>query len=238
MLPFERESSSMNSFIVIATNKENRRQYITEFLQKHHIDLFDLNVIEKDENSKNLQTLGIQDVKNMQKKLYFKPLKSAQKVVVLDDAHLLTPEAQNALLKLLEEPPENTYVFLSSPTRENFLPTVISRCQIIELEQSSPLLTSEEEKDFILFLHQLPTMKIGDRLKKAELLSKNKDEALSWLEKLILATRQQLLKAPNPHRAQYYSKHIDIFQKTYTQLKTTNTNLRLSLENMLLQRSI
>ena len=224
----------MTSFILVSQSKEKRKQYLTEFMQKHTIDTFDLTIIEKDENSKNLQTLGIQDVKNLQKKLYLKPLKSQQKLVVLDDAQLLTIEAQNALLKMLEEPPEHTFIFLSSQTAETFLPTILSRCKIIQLEQARSTLTTEEEKEFIIFLNQLPKMKIGDKLKKAEILAKDKNEAIIWLEKLILATRQQLLKSPNAKRGQYYANFIGKFQQTYQQLKTTNTNARFCLEHMFL----
>jgi DNA polymerase III delta prime subunit len=224
----------MTSFILIAQSKEKRKQYITEFLQKNNIDQFDLTIIEKDESTKNLQSLGIQDVKNLQKKLYLKPLKSTQKVVTLDDAQLLTIEAQNALLKMLEEPPEHTFIFLGSTTTETLLSTIISRCKIIELETHTSHLTSEEEKELVIILGQLPKMKIGDRLKKAEILTKNKDDAVTWLEKMILTARQQLLKSPNPKRAQYYSKYINKFQTTHTQLKTTNANARLTLEQMLL----
>jgi len=224
----------MTCFILISQNKEKRRQYIHAFALEHAISQFDITVTEKDEQSKNLQSLGIEDIKHMQKKLFLKPMQSKEKLVILDDAQLLTIEAQNSLLKILEEPPENTYIILSSQTRETILPTIISRCQVVELEKEPPILTSEEEKEFVLLLTQLPSMTIGDRLKKAETLGKSKDEALVWLEKMILTCRQQLLKAPNPTRANPYVGSIQQFQRLYVQLKSTNVNPRFAIEHTLL----
>ena len=54
--------------------------------------------------------------------------KNKAKVFVLDEAHQLTTDAQNALLKLLEEPPKDTYFILSTTDPEKLLPTIRSRC--------------------------------------------------------------------------------------------------------------
>jgi DNA polymerase III gamma/tau subunit len=224
----------MTSFILITSNRQTREQFLQEFARKQQIDPFDITTISKDETSKNTHSLGIDDIKAMQKKIFLKPFKSPHKMIVLHDANLLTIEAQNALLKVLEEPPANTFIILTSPTAETFLPTILSRCSIIQQEEAPPTLTTEESKQYVQFLTDLTKMRIGDRLKKAEQLAKNKEEALLWLQKLTLATRQKLLEAPNAKRAHYYADYINHFQTTYTQIKTTNVNLRFALEHMLL----
>lgn len=59
------------------------------------------------------------------------------KVFILEDAQDMTAQAQNALLKLLEEPPAGVKLFLLVRRREMLLPTVISRCQIISLKSDT-----------------------------------------------------------------------------------------------------
>jgi DNA polymerase-3 subunit delta' len=52
-------------------------------------------------------------------------------VVIIYDAHTLNPSAGNALLKMLEEPPERTFLILIAPQATDLLPTIVSRCQLI-----------------------------------------------------------------------------------------------------------
>src|SRR5690348_588493 len=120
----------MVSFIVIAKDKKKREAYVKEFAKNENISTFDITIIEKETDSKTTQSIGIDTVKLIQKKLFFKPMKSANKLIVIEDAQLLTPEAQNALLKVLEEPPANTFVMLGTEMKESLLPTILSRCQI------------------------------------------------------------------------------------------------------------
>jgi DNA polymerase-3 subunit delta' len=61
--------------------------------------------------------------------------KSVSRVIVINDAHLLTTEAQNSLLKTLEEPPEGTILLLTSSQQEALLPTIRSRVQTIEVNK-------------------------------------------------------------------------------------------------------
>src|SRR5579864_842881 len=105
----------MVSFIVIAKEKEKRETYVKEFAQQHTIDHFDVTLIEKDTSTKPpTQSIGIETVKLIQKKLFLKPIKSKNKLLTIEDAQLLTPEAQNALLKILEEPPLHTFIILGT----------------------------------------------------------------------------------------------------------------------------
>src|SRR6185437_15079084 len=108
----------MVSFIVVAKDKTKREIYANNFAKEHNINPFDITRIEKDTDAKTItQSIGIEIVKQLQKKIFFKPIKSRSKLIIIEDAQLLTPEAQNALLKVLEEPPVNTYIFLGSESK-------------------------------------------------------------------------------------------------------------------------
>lgn len=70
---------------------------------------------------------GIEDVRALKDKAYLLPSKLAKKVFIIDEVHMLTKEAFNALLKLIEEPPEHT-IFVLCTTDEGKIPeTVLSR---------------------------------------------------------------------------------------------------------------
>jgi len=76
----------------------------------------------------------IQSVRELRKSLYLKTERDGRKIVLFFDAHLLSAgqgEAANALLKILEEPPENTTLILVTDHVELLLPTILSRCQRI-----------------------------------------------------------------------------------------------------------
>ncbi len=63
---------------------------------------------------------------------YRTPVLGYRKVFILDEAELIDPTGQNALLKTLEEPPANTYIFLITSHPERLLPTIRSRCQAVQ----------------------------------------------------------------------------------------------------------
>ncbi len=71
------------------------------------------------------------DGKFHQSSAYKKPLLGHGKVFIIDESHLLDASGQNALLKTLEEPPENTYLFLITHSDDRLLVTIRSRCQRI-----------------------------------------------------------------------------------------------------------
>jgi hypothetical protein len=77
-------------------------------------------------------SLGIEQVRTLTAELSLRPFApGASRVVVINEAHLLTLEAQNALLKLLEEPPPATLVILIAEHQESLLLTVRSRCRVV-----------------------------------------------------------------------------------------------------------
>lgn len=227
---------SMTSFIIISKDKQKRIEYSKDFCAKQDINPFDISIIEKETAVKqNINSIGISEIKNIQKTAFLKPMKSKFKAVILEDAHLLTTEAQNAMLKILEEPPEHTLLLLGADTKEAFLPTILSRCQIIELETSDVKLTPKEQKDIETFITMLSGMPVGEKLKKAELLAKDKDKALIWIEKVIIVAREIMLKEMESQGPEKFVYTIRMLQSLHNTLKTTNVNPRFTIEHTLLQ---
>ena len=91
---------------------------------KNHPDLLYLDSNEK---------LGIEQAKQIIDHFSMKPYQAKGRAAVLEDTSKLTVEAQNALLKTLEEPPEEAILILGAASDVNFLPTILSRCEIVIL---------------------------------------------------------------------------------------------------------
>lgn len=80
--------------------------------------------------------IGVDRARDVKRFTQLRPLRGSVKIAVINDAHMLTVAAQNALLKTLEEPPEHSLLILVANNPDALLPTVRSRCQRV---QFSPL---------------------------------------------------------------------------------------------------
>ncbi len=95
----------------------------------------DLTIIKPDGNN-----VKIEQIRELNRKVVEKPIVSTKKVYIINDGQNITKEAQNALLKTLEEPPEYVTIILITTSESAFLPTIKSRCTKINFNK----LTEEE----------------------------------------------------------------------------------------------
>ena len=75
--------------------------------------------------------IRIEQIRILCSSLALRPNEASMRVVLISDAHLMNAESGNALLKILEEPPEKTVFILTSPEAADILPTIVSRCRHI-----------------------------------------------------------------------------------------------------------
>lgn len=80
---------------------------------------------------------GINEIRNIRDKVGFAPTEARFKVYIIDEAHMLTPEASNAFLKTLEEPPAHAIFVLCTTEPHKILPTILSRCQRFDFRRLS-----------------------------------------------------------------------------------------------------
>jgi DNA polymerase-3 subunit gamma/tau len=78
---------------------------------------------------------GVEEVRSLKEKVKYKPFKNRFRVVVIDEVHMLSNSAWNALLKTIEEPPEFTYFIMATTDFHKIPATIISRCQHFEFKQ-------------------------------------------------------------------------------------------------------
>lgn len=78
---------------------------------------------------------GIDEIRDLKEKIQFAPTRSKTKTYIIDEVHMLTKEAFNALLKTLEEPPENVFFILCTTELHKIPETIVSRCQHFDFKR-------------------------------------------------------------------------------------------------------
>lgn len=106
----------------------NKCSNCLEVIEGSHPD-----VIEIDAASNN----GVEQVRDLIDKVNYLPIKGRYKVYIIDEVHMMTDSAFNALLKTIEEPPAHVIFILATTEPHNILPTILSRCQRYDFSKVS-----------------------------------------------------------------------------------------------------
>ena len=165
----------------------------------NHID-----VLEMDAASKT----GVDDVRDLIEFSRYGPTSSKYKIFIIDEVHMLSKQAFNALLKTLEEPPEYLK-FIFATTEVKKIPiTVVSRCQRFDLSR----IKSSELFEFIKKIKQKENGKISDDAIKliVKISEGSVRDALSLLDRGLLSLEED--KELNLQQAQKIFGHFDKFQ--------------------------
>ena len=80
-------------------------------------------------------TIGVEEVRIFREDMFLSPTESAYKIYIIDEAERLTPNAQNALLTVLEEPPKNVFILLLAESGDKILTTIKSRTQSVAMQR-------------------------------------------------------------------------------------------------------
>jgi len=143
----------VQTFLIVGGSKEERLKKAEETVGQKLTSLKnnpDFSFLQLVENS-----IGISEIRDLQKKLVLKPFQEEQKTVLIHEAQNLTPEAQNALLKTLEEPPLLSKIILTVPETSWLLPTIVSRCQIIRLPSLGLRIDNEDSQKILSIFNLL-----------------------------------------------------------------------------------
>lgn len=101
-------------------------------------------------------TVGVEDIRNqINRDIGIKPYSCKYKIYIMNEAEKMTPQAQNALLKTLEEPPEYAIIILLTTNLNALLPTVISRCVTMSMKPVEDKLV----KDYLMKTMEIPDYK-------------------------------------------------------------------------------
>lgn len=102
------------------------------YLDREYVDIINY--------SSEKSSFGVDDVRDIIEEVYKKPFEKDKKVIIIHEGNKLTIQAQNALLKTIEEPPKGVYIIILCESLELILDTIKSRCEIYKLK---PLTKSE-----------------------------------------------------------------------------------------------
>ena len=159
---------------------------------------------------------SIDEIRSLKEKINYQPVEGLKKVYIIDEAHMLTKEAFNALLKTLEEPPAHVIFILATTELEKILPTIISRCQRYDFKP----LDLEEMKAGLEYILKEENLSMADDVYPViyENSSGSMRDSISILERLIVAA---------------YGKEINLKIAEDTLGITTSSRIKIFLNKLL-----
>lgn len=129
---------------------------------------------------------GIDEIRLLKEKINYQPTQGKKKVYIIDEVHMLTKEAFNALLKTLEEPPAHVIFILATTEPDKILATIVSRCQRYDFKTLS-LQEMTNQLQYILS-HERIEMEAEVSELIYEASGGSMRDAISILERLIIAS--------------------------------------------------
>ncbi|MEG1003816.1 MAG: DNA polymerase III subunit delta' [Clostridium sp.] len=182
-------------------------------------DIFVSKILDKERNKEHIDaihyrnskaSMGVSEVRDIIEEVSKRPYEGDKKVIIIYDAEKLTVQAQNALLKTIEEPPSGVFIILLTTNLEIILDTIKSRCQIYKL---TPL-NNEEMIEYIKLNHNINEEDILSMLAYSEGIPGRaerflKDPELQELRNLII----DMLKDINKNEVDVTLKYENAFLK-------------------------
>ncbi len=155
----------------------------------HAIGATDMDIYEIDAASNR----GIDDIRALKEAVHTLPYESPYKVYIIDEVHMLTKEAFNALLKTLEEPPQHVIFILATTEQDKLLETILSRCQIFQFRAPS----RSELRDTIIDIAACEKFEMLEA--GADIIALAADgsyrDALSIMQKVVMSSPDTILDA-------------------------------------------
>ncbi len=220
------------AYIIINPNSKTLDDCILKTLNRHLKEKIesleqvtckpDFCIVQREEKG----NIKIEQIKNLQKKLLYSPFDNNYQFGIIKDAQLMTPEAQNALLKTLEECPQKTIIILTVNNERSVLETILSRCiriypnkveeeefcdfhKVIDFlekpiyEQINQIDDIVKNKEVELFLDDLTKF---FREKHSEKINQGKDTTKeSEILKMLIQIKHRIKKNVNPKIALEYA---------------------------------
>ncbi|NMA83595.1 MAG: DNA polymerase III subunit delta' [Epulopiscium sp.] len=176
------------------------------------------------------KSIGVDDIREqIQQDIDIKPYQYKYKIYMIEDADTMTIAAQNALLKTLEEPPLYGIIFLLSSNYQRFLPTILSRCVVLQLKPIAQqqvkqylmqeLMLSEEQAELYSNFAQGNIGKAKKIISDTHFIEK-RDQVIQWVERLSqedLISLFQMQKDFEPYKDEI-QEVLDILYTWYRDL--------------------
>ncbi|MDO8619694.1 MAG: hypothetical protein Q7R49_07245 [Candidatus Daviesbacteria bacterium] len=163
---------------------------------------------------KSGEKLGIPEARKIKEHFFLKPYSAKGRTVIVEDAGVMTIEAQNALLKTIEELPDEAIFILGSNSEANLLPTILSRCEITRIENGELKIENYDE------IERLLDNSIEGRFEYVEKIKDREELLAAWTAYF----HQNILKFP------FFTRQLLQAEQWHKQ----NVNIRAILEYLML----
>lgn len=204
----------MGSVLIYGGSKKDRLERAYALLAEHgfkpNTQAPDLLIIEKESEKKSIGIAKARDLRDFMRE---RPFNKKVKIGLIEDAQLLTEEAQNSLLKLLEEPPAFCLILLLCDKEGALLPTIISRCQRIAIRAG------------VSASHNISNLSYEEIFDLAKSLSeKGKDESIEFLEQVLSSDLKSGVSLDI----------VEKVEKSLREIKEANVAVKFALEYLFL----
>jgi DNA polymerase-3 subunit gamma/tau len=158
---------------------------------------------------------GVEEIRNLRESVRYAPTKAASKVYIIDEVHMLTKEAFNALLKTLEEPPAHVLFIFATTELQKLPATILSRCQRFEFRR----IPVERIKENLAAIARAEHLSLDDE--SLQLIARKGDgslrDAQSTFDMVIslcgtTVTAPQIIEALNVVDQEMYFRVTDLIQ--------------------------
>ncbi|MBN1331609.1 hypothetical protein JW978_01850 [Candidatus Dojkabacteria bacterium] len=175
-------------------------------------------------DSQDKQSIGIKQIKEMIAWIQNRPFQEESKLAVIFEADKMTLESQNSILKVLEEPPAKSYIFLVTRNPKSLLPTILSRTNLINPRQGRKDQVSPEI-DINPIFNEVPQewLQTIDNFLKI----KNPKERKRTISSFLGSIHSHIIEGNSPKGGE----NLELIAQTERALNA-NTNMKLILENL------
>ncbi|MGN0244287.1 MAG: ATP-binding protein [Lachnospiraceae bacterium] len=189
-------------------------------------------------------SIGVDDIRSqINDSMITKPYQSRYKVYVVENAHKMTAQAQNALLKTLEEPPSYGVIILLTNNAKILLPTIRSRCVILNfdfVDEQRKIETDEGYRDLrqhcYSTLDRIPDMSVEDIMAAVKEIAEYKPRIMEYLDCMLCWFRDALVAKEQGENSeisyQKMNKNIMAVENARERI-SANVNLELTLQLLL-----
>jgi len=177
---------------------------------------------------KNKTKIAIEEIRKAKEWAYIKPYQQDKKILIIENGEKLSTEAQNSMLKTLEEPPEYLLIFIITNSTDSLLDTVKSRCNIIKKENKI-----QTENNFDLTLNSIYNKDLSESLDAIEKLIGDDDSRLNIVN-FVKSLQIELSK----NVSNFPISTFNVLNQTQTDLESTNISPKMSLYKLILDLKV
>lgn len=196
----------MHAYLVTGNNQELVQERVRELVSKLKVQRLNFSI------QKIIDTRELNKFTNL--------ALNEKTAIVIENFDGAGEEAQNAFLKNLEEPQENLIYILTARNEESVLPTIASRCQIVETGNAGLTIGESERKKIEKFLAK----SVGEKLKETSGITKRED-AILFIKEILVILHERFNNDPNLLHS------VELTSQTLRNLEL-NGNVQIQLTNL------